>query len=72
MLTRQKLTLSSSPTGRRVPEALPLAARAMLIARPSRTRREAAAQFGDADLPLLMAGTGNIHNDRGLREVSFG
>jgi flagellar biosynthesis protein FlhF len=72
VLIRQKLNLYYISNGQRVPEDLHLADRAMLVDRAFRTRREAAAQFGDADLPLLMAGTGNIHNDRGLREVSFG
>ena len=72
VLIRQKLNLYYISNGQRVPEDLHLADRAMLVDRAFRTRREAAAQFDDADLPLLMAGTGNIHSDRSLREVSFG
>jgi flagellar biosynthesis protein FlhF len=44
----------------------------MLVDRAFRTRREAAAQFADADLPLMMSGLGNLNNDRSLREVYVG
>jgi flagellar biosynthesis protein FlhF len=44
----------------------------MLVDRAFRNRRDAAAQFLDADLPLMMAGAASAHNDRTLREVSFG
>jgi flagellar biosynthesis protein FlhF len=72
VLIRQKLNLFYISNGQRVPEDLHLGDRAMLVDRAFRSRREAAAQFADADLPLLMAHAGNIHNDRSLREVSLG
>jgi flagellar biosynthesis protein FlhF len=72
VLIRQKLNLFYISNGQRVPEDLHLADRAMLVDRAFRTRREAAAQLLDADLPLLMAHTGNLHKDRSLREVSLG
>jgi flagellar biosynthesis protein FlhF len=53
-----------------VPEDLHLADRAMLIDRAFRLKRsDAATQYADADLPLLMSAAGN---DRSLREVSLG
>jgi flagellar biosynthesis protein FlhF len=72
VLIRQKLNLFYISNGQRVPEDLHLADRAMLVDRAFRARREAAAQLLDADLPLLMAHTGNLHKDRSLREVSLG
>lgn len=72
VLIRQKLNLYYISNGQRVPEDLHLADRALLVDRAFRSRRDASAQFGDRDLPLLMAGTGNVHNDRSLREVSLG
>jgi flagellar biosynthesis protein FlhF len=72
VLIRQKLNLYYISTGQRVPEDLHLADRAMLVDRAFRARREAASQFVDADLPLLMAHTGNPHTDSSLREVSLG
>jgi len=55
-----------------VPEDLHLADRAMLVDRAFRTKRDAAAQIADADLPLMMGGLGNLNNDRSLREVYVG
>jgi flagellar biosynthesis protein FlhF len=72
VVIRQKLNLHYISNGQRVPEDLHLADRAMLVDRAFRSRRDAAAQFEDADLPLMMAGTGNLHNDRSLREVRLG
>ncbi len=72
VIVRQKLNLYYISTGQRVPEDLHLPVREMLVDRAFRTRRDAANQFSDADLPVLMAGTGNVHNDRSLREVSLG
>jgi len=72
VLVRQKLNLHYISNGQRVPEDLHLADRAMLVDRAFRTRRDAAAQFADADLPLMMAGLGNLNNDRSLREVYVG
>ncbi|MBW8899460.1 MAG: flagellar biosynthesis protein FlhF, partial [Massilia sp.] len=72
VLVRQKLSLYYISNGQRVPEDLHLADRAMLVDRAFRTRRDAAAQFADADLPLMMSGLGNLNNDRSLREVYVG
>ncbi|TFW32062.1 flagellar biosynthesis protein FlhF [Massilia horti] len=72
VLVRQKLNLHYISNGQRVPEDLHLADRAMLIDRAFRSRREAASQIADADLPLMMAHTGNVDHDRSLREVSIG
>ena len=69
VVIRQKLNLHYISNGQRVPEDLHLADRAMLIDRAFRNNRAAAAQFGDADLPLMMSGA---MNDRSLREVSLG
>lgn len=72
VLVRQKLNLYYISNGQRVPEDLHLADRAMLIDRAFRNKRDAAAQFNDADLPLMMSGLGNLNNDRSLREVTIG
>jgi flagellar biosynthesis protein FlhF len=72
VLVRQKLNLYYISNGQRVPEDLHLADRAMLVDRAFRNKRDAAAQFADADLPLMMAGLGNLNNDRSLREVYVG
>lgn len=72
VLVRQKLNLHYISNGQRVPEDLHLADRAMLVDRAFRTRRDAAAQIADADLPLMMGGLGNLNNDRSLREVYVG
>ncbi|MBQ5939617.1 MULTISPECIES: flagellar biosynthesis protein FlhF [unclassified Massilia] len=69
VVIRQKLNLHYISNGQRVPEDLHLADRAMLIDRAFRNNRAASAQFGDADLPLMMSGA---MNDRSLREVSLG
>jgi flagellar biosynthesis protein FlhF len=44
----------------------------MLVDRAFRNKKEAAAQFSDADLPLMMSGLGNLNSDRSLREVYVG
>jgi flagellar biosynthesis protein FlhF len=72
VLVRQKLNLYYISNGQRVPEDLHLADPAMLVDRAFRARRDAAAQYHDAELPLLMAGLGNLNNDRSLREVHVG
>jgi flagellar biosynthesis protein FlhF len=72
VLVRQKLNLYYISNGQRVPEDLHLADRAMLVDRAFRNKKEAAAQFNDADLPLMMSGLGNLNNDRSLREVYVG
>ncbi len=72
VLVRQKLNLYYISNGQRVPEDLHLADRAMLIDRAFRNKKDAAAQFNDADLPLMMSGLGNLNNDRSLREVTIG
>ena len=72
VMIRQKLNLHYISNGQRVPEDLHLADRAMLVDRAFRNKRDAASQIADADLPLLMAGLGNLNNDRSLREVYVG
>jgi flagellar biosynthesis protein FlhF len=72
VMIRQKLNLYYVSNGQRVPEDLHLADRAMLVDRAFRTKREAANQLQDADLPLMMSGLGNLNNDRSLREVYVG
>jgi flagellar biosynthesis protein FlhF len=72
VIIRQKLNLHYISNGQRVPEDLHLGDRAMLVDRAFRNKKDAAAQFSDADLPLMMAGLGNLNNDRSLREVTIG
>jgi flagellar biosynthesis protein FlhF len=72
VVIRQKLNLHYISNGQRVPEDLHLADRAMLVDRAFRNKRDAASQLSDADLPLVMAGLGNLNNDRSLREVYVG
>jgi flagellar biosynthesis protein FlhF len=72
VLVRQKLNLHYISNGQRVPEDLHLPDRMMLVDRAFRSRRDAAADYQDADLPVLMAHTGNVHADRSLREVHLG
>ncbi len=73
VVIRQKLRLFYISNGQRVPEDLHLADKAMLIDRAFRlTREQAATQYADSDLPLLMAQAGNVNGDRSLREVSLG
>lgn len=72
VMIRNKLNLHYISNGQRVPEDLHLADRAMLVDRAFRSRRDAASQFDDADLPVLMAGTGNLSTDAGLRGVHLG
>jgi flagellar biosynthesis protein FlhF len=72
VMVRQKLNLYYISNGQRVPEDLHLADAAMLVDRAFRNKKEAAAQYTDADLPLMMAGLGNLNNDRSLREVYLG
>ncbi|WP_027864469.1 flagellar biosynthesis protein FlhF [Massilia alkalitolerans] len=73
VVIRQKLNLHYISNGQRVPEDLHLADRAMLIDRAFRNNRNASAQFGDADLPLMMAAAAVGQNaDRSLREVHLG
>ncbi|MCC2957048.1 flagellar biosynthesis protein FlhF [Massilia sp. IC2-477] len=69
VVIRQKLNLHYISNGQRVPEDLHLADRAMLIDRAFRNTKNSAAQFGDADLPLMMAAAAA---DRSLREVHLG
>ena len=68
VVIRQKLNLHYISNGQRVPEDLHLADRAMLVDRAFRNTRNAASQFGDADLPMMMAAAGQ---DR-MREVHLG
>jgi len=72
VIIRQKLTMYYVSNGQRVPEDLHLADRAMLVDRAFRSRRDAVNQFDDADLPLMMAHTGKVHQDESLREVRLG
>ncbi len=73
VVIRQKLNLFYISNGQRVPEDLHLADRAMLIDRAFRLKKgDAATQYADAELPLLMAGATNAGNDRSLREVYLG
>jgi len=72
VMIRNKLNLHYISNGQRVPEDLHLADRAMLVDRAFRSRRDAAGQFDDADLGVLMAGTGNLNADSGLRGVRLG
>ena len=73
VVIRQKLRLFYISNGQRVPEDLHLADRAMLVDRAFRlTRDNAATQYSDSELPLLMAQAGNAANDRSLRGVSLG
>lgn len=68
VVIRQKLNLFYISNGQRVPEDLHLADPAMLIDRAFRLKRgDAATQYADAELPLLMAGA-----ERSLGEVSLG
>ncbi len=72
VVIRQKLNLHYISNGQRVPEDLHLADRAMLVDRAFRSRRDAANNIDDADLPLMMAGTSNLNRDESLREVRLG
>ena len=72
VMIRNKLNLHYISNGQRVPEDLHLADRAMLVDRAFRSRRDAGSQFEDADLPMMMANTGNLNNDHTLRGVYFG
>jgi flagellar biosynthesis protein FlhF len=69
VLVRQKLNLFYISNGQRVPEDLHMADRAMLVDRAFRGKRE---QLADADLPMVMAQTGNAHREISLGEVSLG
>jgi flagellar biosynthesis protein FlhF len=72
VVIRQKLNLFYVSSGQRVPEDLHLADRSALVERAFSGKRDAASQFSDAELPLLMSHTSNAHNDSSLREVSLG
>ncbi|MCC2961969.1 flagellar biosynthesis protein FlhF [Massilia sp. IC2-278] len=72
VMIRNKLNLHYISNGQRVPEDLHLADRAMLVDRAFRSRRDAGSQFDDADLGVLMAGTGNLNADSSLRGVHLG
>jgi flagellar biosynthesis protein FlhF len=69
VLIRQKLNLFYISNGQRVPEDLHLGDRALLVDRAFRGKRET---LSEADLPAVMAQTGNAYSDRSLREVSIG
>ncbi|MYN01847.1 flagellar biosynthesis protein FlhF [Pseudoduganella sp. DS3] len=67
VVIRHKLRLFYASNGQRVPEDLHLADPAALVERA--LGGQSAAKFGDAELPLLMAGAAH---DPMLREVRFG
>jgi flagellar biosynthesis protein FlhF len=72
VIIRQKLNLHYISNGQRVPEDLHLADRAMLVDRAFRSKRDTNSQLQGDDLAPLMAGLGNLNNDRSLREVHVG
>lgn len=73
VVIRQKLNLFYVSNGQRVPEDLHLADRGYLIDRAFKLRRaDAAEQYADAELPLLMSHASNARNDHSLREVHLG
>lgn len=73
VVIRNKLNMYYVSNGQRVPEDLHLADRGLLVHRAFKQKRENGAfQYSDAELPLVMAGAGNSHNDRSLREVNLG
>ena len=72
VVIRQKLNLFYVSNGQRVPEDLHLADRGYLVDRAFKLKRAAAADYSDAELPLLMSNTGSARNDRTLREVHLG
>jgi flagellar biosynthesis protein FlhF len=69
VVIRQKLKLFYMSQGQRVPEDLALPNREELIALAFGAKRDAADQYADAELPLVMAGA---NGGRGAREVSLG
>lgn len=73
VVIRHKLNLFYISNGQRVPEDMHLADRGYLIDRAFKMKRDiAASQYSDAELALLVANTGNVGNDRTLREVHRG
>ena len=73
VIIRQKLNLFYVSNGQRVPEDLHLADPGYLIDRAFKLRRdEAAQQYQDAELPLLMAAAQQDRHSHNLREVHLG
>ena len=73
VVIRQKLNMYYVSNGQRVPEDLHLADRGMLVDRAFRLKRgDAATQYSDSELPLVMSGATSASNDRSLREVFLG
>jgi len=70
VVVRQKLNLHYISNGQRVPEDLHLADRALLVDRAFRSRGGAQNVFGDAELPMMMAGAAARATQS--REVSRG
>lgn len=70
---RQKLTLFYLSNGQRVPEDLHVANRDYLVDQAFRLKRKQAAfEFQDQELPILVANDSGALNDRQLSGVSFG
>jgi flagellar biosynthesis protein FlhF len=73
VIIRQKLNLYYVANGQRVPEDLHIANQQYLIDRAFKLKRETAPfQYNDDELPLVMANTARIANDRNLGEVRLG
>lgn len=72
-IIRQKLQLFYLANGQRVPEDLHIANKNYLIDHAFKLKREQAAfQYQNEELPMLMANASSAMHDRGLREVSLG
>ncbi|PRC91852.1 flagellar biosynthesis protein FlhF [Solimicrobium silvestre] len=72
-IIRQKLTMFYLANGQRVPEDLHIANKHYLVEHAFKLKREQAAfQFQDDELPMLMATASAAMHDRQLREVSLG
>lgn len=70
---RQKLTLFYLSNGQRVPEDLHVANKNYLVDQAFKLKRKQAAyEFQDDELPVLMANSSSALNERQLREVSLG
>ncbi|MDB5765052.1 MAG: putative flagellar biosynthesis regulator FlhF [Herminiimonas sp.] len=73
VIIRQKLNLFYVANGQRVPEDLHLARPSYLIDRAFKLKRETAPfRYQDEELPLVMANTAGLMNDKSLREVMLG
>lgn len=73
VIIRQKLVLYYVANGQRVPEDLHVANRQYLVDRAFKLKRETAPfRFQDEELPLVIANSARVMNDKSLREVTFG